>query len=259
MELYCSSLTANNSRSMLLGDSAREDFMLRLRAISAVAMSFMVACTPLLAAKNPTTTPLGTVIAADRAHVGEASADVGTTVYSGDRVSTDLQGSMQVRAGAARLLLLSSSAAIVDDNEGTPSAKLVLGTATFSTGNAHAFTLYASKAAIRPQTDAPTIGTVTYVNDKELLVTARRGGLTVTVEDEVQVIPEGNSFRVLLDPSVAEEQGPEGAGSGGKQGKNQAGGPLKAGRSRFLIVATAFIAAGTGVAIYKALESPDRP
>jgi hypothetical protein len=134
---------------------------------------------------------------------------------------------MQVRAGAARLLLMSSSAAIVDDREGTPSAKVVVGTATFSTGSAHAFTLYASKAAIRPQTDAPTVGTVTYVNDKDLLVTARRGGLTIAVEDEVQVIPEGNSFRVLLDPS-ADAQGPEGAGSGGKQGKNQTGGPLKA-------------------------------
>lgn len=233
--------------------------MRRLRAIGAVALSFMVACTPLFAATTPSTTPLGTVIAADRAHVGDAGADVGTTVYSGDRVSTDLQGSMQVRAGAARLLLLSASAAIVDDNEGAPSAKLVLGTATFSTGNAHAFTLYASKAAVRPQTDAPTIGTVTYINEKELLVTARRGGLLVTVEDETQIIPEGSSFRVLLDPSVAEAQGPEGAGTG-KQGKGgSGGGPLKAGRSRFLIVATGLIAAGTGVAIYKALESPDRP
>ena len=45
--------------------------MLRLRALGAVALSFMLACTPLLAAKNPTTTPLGTVIAAERAHVGK--------------------------------------------------------------------------------------------------------------------------------------------------------------------------------------------
>jgi hypothetical protein len=57
---------------------------------------------------------------------------------------------MQVRAGAARLLLLSASAAIVNDGDGMSSAKLVSGTATFSTGNAHAFTLFASKAAIRP-------------------------------------------------------------------------------------------------------------
>jgi len=231
-----------------------------LRAIGAVAFGLTLAWAPLLAASTPTAAPLGTVIAAERAHVGEAGANVGTTVYSGDRVSTDLQGSMQVRAGAARLLLQSASSAIVDDNEGTRSAKLVLGTATFSTGNARAFTLYASKAAIRPQTDAPTIGTVTYVSETELLVTARRGGLTVTVEDEVQVVPEGNSFRVLLDPSEA-AQGPEGAGSGKHDhDRNRgSGGPLAAGRSRFLMLATAMIAAGTAVAVYKALESPDRP
>jgi hypothetical protein len=89
--------------------------------------------------------------------VGQASASVGTTIFSGDYLNTEMQGSVQVRAGAARLLLLSSSAAVIDDNEGAPSAKLLHGTATFSTGNAHAFTLFASTAAVRSQTDAPTI------------------------------------------------------------------------------------------------------
>lgn len=234
--------------------------MVGVRAICVAAICLSLACVSLFGATTPTATPLGTVIAADRAYVGSAGANVGTTVYSGDRVSTDTQGTMQVRAGAARLLLLSSSAAFIDDNEGAPSARLVLGTATFSTGNAHAFTLFASKAAIRPQTDSSTIGTVTYLSEKELLVTARRGGLTVTVEDEVQVIPEGTSYRVLLDPAAEAAQGPAGAGAGGKEKSQGSGGPpLKAGRSRFLIVATGLIAAGTGVAIYYALESPDRP
>ena len=235
--------------------------MLNVRAICTAAMSLCLACVPLCSAATPTAAPLGTVIAAERAYVGGAGANVGTTVYSGDKVSTDLQGSMQVRAGAARLLLLSSSAAFVDGNEGVPSARLVLGTATFSTGNARAFTLFASKAAIRPQTDAPTIGTVSYISEKELLVTARRGGLTVTVEDEVQVIPEGSSYRVLLDPAAEAAQGPAGAGVGGGGGKSQGsgGGPLKAGRSRFLMLATGLTIAGTAVAIYYAIESPDRP
>lgn len=231
-----------------------------LRVFGTVALCVTIAGVPLFAANTPNTTPpLGTVIAADRAHVGEGGASVGTTVYSGDRVSTDLQGTMQVRAGAARLLLQSASAAVVDNNEGAPSAKLLLGTATFSTGNAHAFTLYASKAAIRPQTDAPTIATVTYLNDREILVSARRGDLVVSVADESQVITVGNSFRVVIDPEEAEAQGPEGAGSGKQNKGGSGGGPLKAGRSRFLLLATGLIAAGTGVAIYKAMESPDRP
>jgi hypothetical protein len=99
--------------------------MERLRAISAVTIGLIFTCAPLFAATSATSTPLGTVIAADCAHVGEAGADVGTTGYSGDRVSTDSQGSMQVRAGAARLLLRSSSTAIVNSDEGAPSAKLL--------------------------------------------------------------------------------------------------------------------------------------
>jgi hypothetical protein len=222
-----------------------------VRVAGASIILLGLSCAPLFA----TTAPLGTVITADRAHIGETAADVGTTIYSGDRVSTDSQGSLQLRAGAARFLLLSSSAATIDNTEGSPSARLLLGTATFSTGNAHAFTLYASTAAVRPQTDAPTIGTVTYVNDKELVVTARRSGLVVTVEGEEQVIAEGTSYRVLLDP-----QGPEGAGAGGQQGQNKgAGGPLAAGRSRFLLITTALIIAGTGVAIAVAWESPWSP
>jgi hypothetical protein len=233
--------------------------MQRLRAISAAALSLSLACAPLWGAA-PNVTPLGTVIAAEHAHVGAASADVGTTVYGGDRLSTDLRGSVQVRAGSARLLLLSSSAAMIDDKEGSPSARLVQGTATFSTGNSHAFTLYASKAAIRPQTDGPTIAQVTYVNEKELLVTSRRGGVTVTVEDEVQVIPEGTAYRVLLDPTDADmAQGPAGAGSGGQGPWGGNRGPLKAGRSHFLIAAIALTAVATYLAVSEALESPDRP
>jgi hypothetical protein len=238
--------------------SAREGLMQRLRAFGAAVLAWSLVSVPVWSA-TPNVTPLGTVIAAERAHVGQANADVGTTVYGGDVLSTDTQGSVQMRAGAARLLLMSNSAATVNDNEGAPSAKLVRGTATFSTGNAHAFTMYASTAAIRPLTDAPTIGQVTYLSEKELLVTARRGGLTVSVEDESKVVNEGESFRVLLDPSADAAQEPAGAGSG-QGGTNRGGnGPLRAGRSRFLVMVVALTAAGTGVAIYKALESPDRP
>lgn len=231
--------------------------MQKLRALCAVATLLSLAGLPVLGATTPTATPLGTVIAADRAHVGQASASVGTTIFSGDYLNTEVQGSVQVRAGAARLLLFSSSAAVINDNEGAPSAKLLHGTATFSTGNARAFTLFASTAAVRSQTDDPTIGQVTFLSEKELLVTAKRGGLVVTVGDETQRVPEGTSYRVLLDADMA--QGPEGAGSGKRGGYGQRGGPLKAGRSRFLIVATAVTAAAAWFAISEALESPDRP
>jgi hypothetical protein len=231
--------------------------MQSLRVFCAAVLISSLIGAPVWSAPAPGVTPLGTIVTAERAHVGENMADVGTTVYGGDFLSTEAQGSVQMRAGAARFLLLGASSAIVNNAEGSPSAKLFSGTATFSTGNSRAFTLFASKAAIRPQTDSPTIGQVTYVSEKELLVTARRGGLTVSVEDETQVVAEGSSYRVLLDP--ADAQGPAGAGSGQGPSGSGGGGPLRAGRSRFLLLATAFIAAGTVVAIYFACESADRP
>jgi hypothetical protein len=231
--------------------------MQRLRAICAAVLVSSLAGFPVWGTGTPTVAPLGTVIASDHGHVGQANADIGTTVYGGDKLSTESQGSVQIRAGAARLLLQSASAAVVSENDGTPSARLLLGTATFSTGNAHAFTLFASTAAIRAETDAPTIGQVSYLNEKELVVTARRGGVTVSVDGDTQVVKEGESYRVLLDPDATAAQEPAGAGSGNHH--DHGGGPLKAGRSRFLILATALIGAGTGVAIYEALESPSRP
>lgn len=232
--------------------------MLRLRALSAAALTLSLASLPAMA--GPSSTVLGSIVTADRAHVGSAAAAVGTTVYVGDRLSTEAQGSVQMRAGAAaKLLLQGGSTAVVNDTNGAPSADLVMGTATFSTGNSQAFTLYASKAAIRAQSDEPTIGQVTLVNSKTLVVTSKRGPLTVTVEGETQVVEAGKSFQVLLDPEMA--QGPEGAGAGGgSQGPAPKNGPpLKAGRSRFLLVAVALTGVATYFAISEAVESAARP
>jgi hypothetical protein len=233
-----------------------EAFMQCLRVVFAAALSFSLATGPLWAA--PATTSLGTVVSAEHAHVGAASAAIGTTVFGGDRLSTEMAGNIQLRAGAARLLLLENSSAMVDDNQGAPSARLLHGTATFSTANAHAFTLFAAAAAIRPQSNVPTIGQVAYLNDKELIVSSKRGPLAVTVDDETQLIPEGTAYHVYLDPDAAPAQGPEGAGAE-KKGNGKWGSPLKAGRSRFLIVAISLTAIATYFAISEALESAPRP
>lgn len=230
-----------------------------LRSLFAAALTVSLAAVPLLA--GPTTTSvLGTVVTAEKAHVGEGAAAVGTTVYGGDRLSTEDAGTVQIRAGAARLLLLSASMAEVNDTDGAPNAKLLRGTATFSTGNAHAFTLYASKAAIRAQSDVPTIGQVTYLNSKELLVTSKRGPLTISVDGETELIAEGTTYHVYLDPAAAPQE-PQGAGSGAPPsgGGKGNGSPLKAGRSRFLIFAVTLTGVATYFAVSEAFESPNRP
>jgi hypothetical protein len=203
---------------------------------------------------------IGTVTSASGARIGATTASVGSTVFVGDHLSTEKLGSIQVRAGAARLLLSGASAVEVAQLQGTtPAARLMSGTAVFSTANAKAFVLHASKADIRAKTDEPTVGQVTYVNDKELRVRCNRGALAITVEDETQFVPEGMSYRVILDPDsyyaaeASAAQGPQGAG--GRGGRP----PLRAGRSRFLLIAIIITGVATGVALYEALQSPDSP
>ena len=230
-----------------------------LRAPLATLMSIGLTVAPAWGGPK-TASSLGTIVTAEHARVGDSSAEVGTTLFSGDRVATDPAGSVQIRAGAARLLLQSATSATLNDTEGAPSAKLYGGTATFSTGNSKAFTLFASRAAIRAQSDAPTIGQVTYLNEKELLVVSKRGPLTITVDGETELIADGAAYRVLLDPPPTMAQGPEGAGAHKEdRRRGMSGPPLHAGRNYFLITAVGVTTVVTVVAVLETLESPDRP
>jgi hypothetical protein len=224
--------------------------MARLRAFLAAAVSLSFALTPVWGAPS---TALGTVVYSDGASVGASAASVGSSVFGGDRLSTTQNGSVQVRAGAARFLLAKASVATLMDEAGTPGASLTAGCATFSTANSSAFAMHFSSAVVRANTDGPTIGQVTVVGPRELVVKSLRGSLNFTVDDDSRVIPEGAAYRVILDPTEAEAQGPRGAGS--KNG----GAPIKAGRSRFIWFAIAITGAATAIALHYALESPDRP
>jgi hypothetical protein len=219
--------------------------------IIAVLLSYALSIAPVWAAPS---SYLGTVVYADRAHVGAAHASVGATVFSGDRLSTEQTGSIQVRAGAARLLLSSESSATFSQDDAGPAATLTLGSATFSTANSNAFVLHVASAVIRPNTDQPTIGRVTVLNAKELIVQSTRGSLTIAVQDDVREIPEGAAYRIVLDPNAAGPQPPRGAANQGSGGP-----PMKAAKSKFVWYAIAVTTIVTWLALSEAFESPARP
>src|SRR5260370_5932430 len=141
--------------------ASRHDCPSIFRSLLALLVSFSLLTTPVWAAPSSS---LGTLVYADRAHVGSAQASVGATVFSGDRLSTDQTGSAQVRAGSARLLLSGSSIATLSHEAASPAATLIMGSATFSTANSKAFSLHVSSPVITPNTDHPTIPQVTILN-----------------------------------------------------------------------------------------------
>ncbi len=217
----------------------------------AILLSLTLLISPLWATPSAA---FGTVVFANRARVGAANVSVGATVFSGDRLSTDEIGSVQVRAGAARLLLASASSATLAQEETSPAATLTAGTATFSTANSKAFALRVASAVIRPNTDQPTIGKVTVLSAKELVVKSVRGSLQVAVEDDVREIPEGGAYRIVLDPNAADPQGPRGGGT-----KGTGGPPIKAAKSKFIWYAVAITVGVTLYVVNEVLESSDKP
>ncbi len=221
------------------------------RAFLAISLSLELLLSPLWAAPSAV---LGTVVFADRARVGGAETSAGATVFSGDRLSTDNAGTVQVSVRAARLLLASSSSATLGQEEAGPSATLTAGTATFSTANSQAFALHVATAVLRPNTDQPTVGKVTLLGPKELIVKSIRGSLAIAVEDDVREIPEGAAYRVVLDLNAPEPQGPRGAGT-----KGMGGPPIKGAKSKFIWYVIAISGGVTIWVAHEATESCEKP
>jgi hypothetical protein len=229
-----------------------------LRSVVAAILVLAMGLAPGWGASGPA---FGTVIAAEGANVGGGSLSAGTTVFGGDKLFTTGTGSVQLRAGAARLLLTGDTIAVLGKDEISPAASLTRGTAVFSTATSKAFVMHVGSMAIRPETDQPTVAQVTVIGTKQLMVRSTRGSVSVAVDDDVRVIPEGMAYRIVLDPTEAElaaadaaDQDPQGVGSGRRPGR-----PRRAGRNRFVWFAIGFTAIITGLAVSEALESPDRP
>src|SRR5271155_1529870 len=109
--------------------------MQKLRAALALVLSASVCGlgVPISAAPAlpPTSLQLGVVVFADHAHVGSAPASEGSTIFIGDKLTTDATGSLQIRAGAARFLLANAGVATMSSDDAVLSATLLAGTAPF--------------------------------------------------------------------------------------------------------------------------------
>ncbi len=211
-----------------------------------VAVSFLPGAS---AAATPPARALGQVLQTDGGHLGRATAAVGATIFSGDTLSTEDRGSLHVRMAGAQLYLLGRSSASLQAIDQGAAATLNGGTIIFSAATPQAFELHASTARLRAKANVPTVGQVTLLGPKELLVTCRRGTIEFAVNDESDVIPEGAAYRVLIDPpeALVPDENPQQ--------------PRKSGRRRmgFLFLIFGGVAAATVWGIHEALESPDRP
>lgn len=217
-------------------------------------VAISVACLLTTSPANANVVALGVVTHAEHAHLGQAEASVGTTIYDGDNVSTDLGGTLVVSARAVTLELAPKSSLTLQRRfplAGDVAAELTAGRLVFSAAQNASVAVIANDASIRPAANAPAVAYVQLINKRELRILVRRGAVEFTYQGESAVIPEGKAYRVLLDPSDKELV----SSSDSRDSKTA---PVKH-RPKFLFLAIALSLAITLPLLIHAFESPDHP
>ena len=153
--------------------------------------------------------PLGTVADAEHAHLDGAAVVTGATVYAGDAVETDGQGTVRLRLGTGQLYLSASSSMSLEEHAGLASVTLARGSASFSLPDPTQFELETPAGTLRGSGTNATRGQVSIRNAHEIVVTAAHGDLILDNDGELFTIAEGKSYRVVVDEDSSDDQGPQ--------------------------------------------------
>lgn len=244
IELHIDSLSATTyscQRKPLLEVYVRTLFT----AIAIAGLSLVLMQAPVMAAPaSSPSAPLGVVVSAENANVGAGVTTSGATIYDGDRLQTPANSTLRVRFGSGQLLLRQNTVADVHAMANGFEANLNSGTVVLSSAEGQTFQLIADGATVRPANAQPTSGQVSMISSKELVLTATRGTLEVTMGDEVKTVEAGSSYRLEVESEepAANPQGPH-----------------PTARNHFLWIAIPVVGAVTGVVIWRALVSPTAP
>jgi hypothetical protein len=214
--------------------------------------------------------PLGLVVRALKAHVGNTTLMDGSTLYSGDFLSTEDGGAVLVRMGSLSLELQGSSAAHVFRTPYGAIAELDRGTAIYTTpGGRENLVIVASDVRVTPVLAVADFGRVTIDDPCNVSVYSQKGQADVQVGSESHFVEEGRAYRVRAENAInyREYVSPEDSDYHNYHAHKPCApvqmvkghAPIAPGQSRFLLVASIVVGAATIIAVSEALESPSRP
>src|SRR5271170_2003246 len=215
----------------------------------AIAMAFLSTGVP----GSSKVDAVGVVVEANHASLGTQAASEGTTIYDGDRLSTEAEGSLRLLIGQAFLQLGDRSSAVMHDSSGGRQfdVELLSGAAVLSVAAANTGEIVACGASIRPVSQVRGVVRVQIAGPHELVVYAQRGATQISYRGETETIAEGSAYRVRLNVS-------DDGGQGGAIAKS----PAHSGK--LLVMVAIGVGAATAVGVALALsgkqgsvESPD--
>jgi len=225
---------------------------------------------PLLAQSQPGAPALGLIVKASVASVGNAPTSEGASIYSGDYLSTGDNGSLLLRMGPLSLELEASSGAHVYRSPYGAVVELNHGSVIYTApGGSQNLVIVAADVRVTPDIAQPDMGRVTIDNPCEVSVYSQRGQASVLVGKESRLVEQGKAYRVRAENQISYRQylSPDDTDYHRYHEHEPCAPldmthghlPLAPAQSHFLLVTAALIGAGTGVAVWKVLESPDKP
>jgi hypothetical protein len=203
-------------------------------AVTALAVSAVAAPAPVAS--------MGVVVQSNNARLNSSPVADRATIFSGDTLATETAGALRARFGSSQIYLFPNSNVAVSQTASGFSADLTAGSVLLSSAAGESFQVLANGAIVQPKSNQPSMAQVSWVSPTELMLTSRRGDLQVTMGEETQTVNEGSSYRMMIAPAGQPAASP-GQPSGGS------------GASKFYLVAIVIVAAGTGVALWRAFES----
>jgi hypothetical protein len=150
---------------------------------------------------------LGSIAETNEAHLDGVKALSGASLYTGDVVDTDAQGTLRLRVGSGQLYLSASSSASLEQHAGLASITLARGSASFSLPDPLQFELETPAGTLRGSGTHATSGQVTILGPAQIVVTASRGDLILDNDGELNMIPEGRSYRIVIEQQDQSDSG----------------------------------------------------
>jgi len=231
---------------------------------------FVIAAKPAFAQTAQQAPALGLIAKCTGAKIGNAAASEGSSIFSGDLLSTDDSGSMLLRIGPMSLDLQKSTEVHIYRAPYGAVVELNRGTVLYTTpGNAQNLVVVANDVRVTPSLTSADFGSVTIDDPCNITVHSQQGEANVQVGSENRTVEQGKAYRVRAENKISYRKylSPDAdnyhdyhehtpcAAADMVHGHP----PIAPGQNHFLLVAGALIGAGTGVAIYKTLESPSQP
>jgi hypothetical protein len=240
-----------------------------LSGVLCIMIVFGLSVAPARSQSQAQPAPLGMVVQSSGGSIGNAAATEGSTVYSGDYLSTSNNGSLSVRMGGLSLELTGSSGAHVYRAPYGAVVELNHGTVIYRTpGTQENLVIVASDIRATPELSTPDFGRVTIVDSCNVIVVSQQGQAKVQAGSESHTVEEGKAYRVLAmnELSYREYLSPD-ADDYHKHHEHKPcapllftkGSPIAPAQSRFMIVTAALVGGATAFGVYKAIESPARP